>query len=87
MVTSLLQVFLQFEKFDVRSFPACSQASVIVYDGMSREAPVLIPRSCGKVRPIGHVASGKLVRVESTRRGGEISFTAIYNASEYKHSL
>ncbi|XP_077317105.1 hatching enzyme 1.2-like [Lithobates pipiens] len=73
------KVFLQLEKFDVRSSPACSQASVIVYDGMSREAPVLIPRSCGKVRPIGHVASGKLVRIESTRRGGEVTFTAIYN--------
>ncbi|XP_018415222.1 PREDICTED: astacin-like metalloendopeptidase [Nanorana parkeri] len=73
------KVFLQFEKFSVQPSSACNQASVTVYDGMSREAPVVMPGTCGKMRPLGHVASGKLLRIESTSRGREASFKARYN--------
>ncbi|KAM9302118.1 embryonic protein UVS.2-like [Gastrophryne carolinensis] len=73
------KVFLQFESFNVQPSEGCSQASVTVYDGMSRAAPRLIPKTCGRARPLGHVASDKLLRIESRTKGAGISFKAKFN--------
>ncbi|XP_068117087.1 hatching enzyme 1.2-like isoform X2 [Hyperolius riggenbachi] len=74
------RVFLQFELFSLQSSPSCNKASVTVYDGLGRDAPVLLPKTCGKVRPPGRLASGKLVRVESIGTGVAVSFKATYTS-------
>ncbi|XP_075044211.1 embryonic protein UVS.2-like isoform X2 [Mixophyes fleayi] len=81
------KVFLQFESFSVQSSPACAQGSVTVYDGMSTKSPILLQKTCGNVRPLGQVASGKLVRIELASRGTGINFKAIYNSIQCGRTL
>ncbi|XP_040265149.1 embryonic protein UVS.2-like isoform X1 [Bufo bufo] len=81
------KVFLQFESFSVSSFPDCSQASVTVYDGISRESPILIDKICGNIAPLAQISSGKFVRVAFTSSRIGSSFKATYSSLKCGGSL
>ncbi|XP_041445824.1 high choriolytic enzyme 1 isoform X2 [Xenopus laevis] len=72
------KVFLQFHLFSFPPSPACVHGSVTVYDGRSRESPVLIPKICGKAQPPGIVASGNMVRVEVATGALGTNFRVLY---------
>ncbi|XP_071974792.1 low choriolytic enzyme-like [Engystomops pustulosus] len=74
------KVLLQFESFSVQSSPGCAQASITVYNGLSRESPILINKTCGNITPPAKISSGKFVRIEFTSSGIEGSFKAVYTA-------
>uniref|UniRef100_F6VIM9 Metalloendopeptidase n=2 Tax=Xenopus tropicalis TaxID=8364 RepID=F6VIM9_XENTR len=72
------KVFLQFHSLGIRPSPACAQGSVTVYDGQSKESPLLISKTCGKARPAGVVASGNLIRMDVATSGLGVNFRALY---------
>ncbi|KAM4721745.1 embryonic protein UVS.2-like [Rhinophrynus dorsalis] len=74
------KVFLQFETFSIPSSPSCVHGFVMVYDGPSTKSPILLPKTCGKVRPLVQVSSGTLMRVEVASSGNGVSFRAVYNS-------
>ncbi|XP_066438386.1 embryonic protein UVS.2-like [Eleutherodactylus coqui] len=81
------KVFLQFESFGVPSSPDCAHSSVTVYDGIGREFPILINRTCGSMTPPAKISSGKFIKIELTSSGIGSSFKATYNSIKCGESL
>nr|XP_009682911.1 PREDICTED: astacin-like metalloendopeptidase [Struthio camelus australis] len=58
------KVFLQFEAFDLQSSSDCSSDYVKIYNGNSKNSPVLLDRYCGKGPLPALVASGSTMLIE-----------------------
>ncbi|XP_042299362.1 astacin-like metalloendopeptidase isoform X2 [Sceloporus undulatus] len=77
------KVFLNFHVFDLQSSPNCSSDYVRIYDGISRNAHVLIDRFCGIGQLPAVMASGSTMLVEfvsdedTTATGFRASYTHV----------
>ncbi|KAM3918118.1 embryonic protein UVS.2-like isoform 2-T2 [Leptodactylus fuscus] len=74
------KVLLQFESFSLQSSADCAEASITVYDGFSRDAAILINKTCGNLAPRPQISTGKFVKVTFTSSGTGSSFKAIYSS-------
>lgn len=59
-----LKIFLQFEAFDLQTSSDCSSDYIKVYNGNSKNSPVLLDKYCGKGPLPSVVASGSTMLVE-----------------------
>ncbi|XP_053305441.1 embryonic protein UVS.2-like [Spea bombifrons] len=74
------KVLLHFETFNVKSSPACSRGFIAVTSGPSKEAPKLLPKTCGNLQPFTLMSSGVMMRVEFASSGAEVNFKATYSS-------
>ncbi|XP_069824508.1 embryonic protein UVS.2-like [Dendropsophus ebraccatus] len=81
------KVFLQFESFSIQSSIDCAQASVTVYDGISKEAPILINKACGIIPPPAQISSGRFTKIKLTTSRIGSRFKAIYSSINCGESL
>ncbi|NXK39824.1 UVS2 protein, partial [Piprites chloris] len=75
------KVFLQFEAFDLQPSSDCSSDYIKIYNGNSRNSPVLLDKYCGKGPLPSLVASGSTMLVEfaSDESITATGFKASYN--------
>ncbi|XP_056382511.1 embryonic protein UVS.2-like isoform X2 [Hyla sarda] len=81
------KVFLQFDTFSIQSSTGCAQASVTVYDGISKESPILINKTCGNIPPLPQISTGKFAKIEFTGARIGSNFKAIYSSIKCGGSL
>lgn len=76
-----LKIFLQFEAFDLQPSSDCSSDYIKVYNGNSKNSPVLLDKYCGKGPLPSLVASGSTMLVEfaSDESITATGFRASYN--------
>lgn len=76
-----LQIFLQFEAFDLQHSSDCSSDYIKIYNGNSKSSPVLLDKYCGKGPLPSLVASGSTMLVEfaSDESITATGFRASYN--------
>lgn len=76
-----LQIFLQFEAFDLQHSSGCSSDYIKIYNGNSKSSPVLLDKYCGKGPLPSLVASGSTMLVEfaSDESITATGFRASYN--------
>lgn len=76
-----LKIFLQFEAFDLQPSSDCSSDYIKIYNGNSKNSPVLLDKYCGKGPLPSLVASGSTMLVEfaSDESITATGFRASYN--------
>lgn len=76
-----LKIFLQFEAFDLQPSPDCSSDYIKIYNGNSKNSPILLDKYCGKGPLPSLVASGSTMLVEfaSDESITATGFRASYN--------
>ncbi|KAJ1182621.1 hypothetical protein NDU88_007808 [Pleurodeles waltl] len=60
--TGAHQILLMFSFFDIKSSPNCESDYIIVYDGMTKDAPILLNKACESVPPVVSSGSAMLLR-------------------------
>ncbi|XP_069077876.1 embryonic protein UVS.2-like [Pleurodeles waltl] len=80
ILANAVQILLTFTAFDIESSPNCETDYVMIYDGMTKDSPVLLNRTCGR-GSVPPVVSSKNVMLLRFVTNGAISasgFNAYY---------
>uniref|UniRef100_A0A8C5QDK1 Metalloendopeptidase n=1 Tax=Leptobrachium leishanense TaxID=445787 RepID=A0A8C5QDK1_9ANUR len=72
------KVFLQIESNSTKSSQTCAFGNIKVYDGASRESPLIPGKTCGATQPLWVMSTENLMRVEFEKRNEKINFKAAY---------
>ncbi|KAM8939177.1 high choriolytic enzyme 1-like [Pelodytes ibericus] len=81
------KVLLHFEAFSIKSSSTCAHGSITVYNGLSKESSLLLPKTCGKLQPFGLMATGNLMRVEFVSSKVDVNVKATYISVKCGDSL
>ncbi|XP_069479406.1 astacin-like metalloendopeptidase [Ambystoma mexicanum] len=80
------QVFMWLSDFNIPSSDDCQSSYLRVYDGNSKESPVILEKTCGQGRGLSMMTSGKnmLVELVYIKTNVSLSFNAVYNSGTCK---
>ncbi|XP_069077874.1 embryonic protein UVS.2-like [Pleurodeles waltl] len=87
MRTSGLPMLLTFSAFDIESSKNCEADYVTVYDGATKDAPVLLEKACGRgnVPPVVSSGSAMLLQFVSNGAISASGFSAFYQNTRCAH--
>ncbi|XP_078540815.1 astacin-like metalloendopeptidase [Lissotriton helveticus] len=79
------KILLTFKAFDIESSPNCESDYVMVYDGMTKDSPVLLDKACGSESVPPVVSSTNVMLLQFVTNGASV-FNAYYQNIACAHA-